>query len=81
MPTQKSRAEYMAARRAAAKADTALVPLDPPTIIAEEVGDRANGLPRSNYYGDWVPTIQRMSSHQADAILSHPAVKTSSRSK
>lgn len=124
MPTSKSRAEYMAARRQAMK-DKLLgkVPGQPPQgdadvhperhlcevcgeradgaprlcwkhltdktaqprdtrVDATEIGnDRANGLPRTNYYGDWVGTIQGMNGHAIQKILDHPAVKTSSRDK
>lgn len=52
-----------------------------PEVIEEVGSDRANGLPRTNYYGDWVGTIQKMSSSQIQKILDHPSIKTSSRDK
>lgn len=62
--------------------DTRVTKIEPEVIEATEVGsDRANGLPRTNYYGDWVGTIQKMSSSQIQKILDHPSIKTSSRDK
>jgi hypothetical protein len=92
VPTNKSRAEYMAARRAAIKAaqekkddpspkrDLRVAKVEPEVIETHEVGDdRRNGLPRTNYYGDWVPTIQKMSSAAIQRILDSPSIKTSKR--
>ena len=54
--------------------------IEPPVI--EDVGqDRANGLPRTNYYGDWVDTIQGMDGHLINRILDNPAIKTPGREK
>lgn len=40
------------------------------TVIGEGgPKDRTDGLPRSNYYGDWTETIQKMDTHLATRIL------------
>lgn len=71
----------------AQKRDTRVAKIDPDVIEATEIApegsatgeDRANGLPRSNYYGDWVPTIRKMTASQIQKILDHPSIKTSKR--
>lgn len=48
----------------------------------EEPLDRANGLPRSNYFTEApVNDIQAMSQHRRDVILDHPAIKTDRRER
>lgn len=86
MPAKKD-AEYWRNYRARQKPEEAQTPRRTelariePEVIQAETGDRARGLPRSNYYGDWVPVIRSLSGRQVDAILSHPAIKTGKRER
>ncbi len=91
MPTDKSRAEYMAARRA--KLKEALEPVieekAPPTrpkTMEEPIKDAADPriarrTPGSGYKAlpgdDWV---SKLTQQQRDDILNHPAIKTAKRS-